>query len=215
LQIQGKQTFMTHIIESPIFNSFYNTIKDGIKKTSEDLNYNVKLLENLDTGVMRCYNFPEKCPAVLNDLSQKLHPIDNNLIDQIKGSYNFGVTVTSCTTVVSPPYHNCRVTLHGSSVAMPIDRDGHFRWENSGHNNTLTILENNDGTISLGINGMPHYRDIHASSPGQYQIHHAPCLKTTDPIPAPFNEHCHYTHTPMIDKRAYADMIIQDIDQVF
>lgn len=215
LQLQDKQVFITHIMQSPIFNSFFNDIKDRIKNTADHLNYNVKLLNNLDTGVMRCYNSPEKCQTVLNDMNQKLQPIDENLIDLIKDSYNFDVIISNC----GFDNGDCLEIAHGSSIVMPIDKEGHFHWDYLGHNNTLTIIENNDGTISLGINGGLQYPEIQRTKQGQYEIHNARCLETTDPIPYPFNEQCHDTYIEIHGIKLHfwgeADMALQSIEDVF
>ncbi len=212
LDAQNQQDFMTHILRSPIFNSFFNDIKDGIKKTSDNLDYNIELLNNLDSGAICCYNSPEQCPDVLNDMNQKLIPINENFIDQIKNSYNFRITIKSCSDGIILAQRQCTVTNNGSAIAMPIDDQGHFRWDFLENNNTFTILENNDGTISLGINGEPQYQNIHSTKQGQYDIPGAHCYQTTDAIPYPFNVEC-YNHGK--DDYVLADMTLESIEYLY
>lgn len=227
LDIQKKQVFINHIIESSIFNSFFNPIKDGIKKAADNINYNIKLLDNPDSGVMGCYNSPQNCTEVLNELNQKFFPVDENLIKLVEDSYNFNVVVTSC--LYNPIKSRCTEVGRGSSVALPTDAEGHFFWSYLGNNNTLTILENNDGTISFGVNGQPQFLEIPSIKEGQYHIK-THCYKHTDPIPHPFNTKCHHHFIPSehdfsgddfsIDETsvlsfAYAEMDLQSIADVY
>lgn len=212
LHIQNEQIFVTHILESTIFNSFFNDVKDQLKKTGNDLSTNIKLLDNLDSGVMGCYNSPEECVDILHNMTQKLIPINEDFIDQIKNSYNFEITVNDCFGWHKP---KCGPMNSGASIAMIVDKEGHFKWDYLGNNNTLTILENNDGTISLGINGIPQYKEIQSTKLGQYEIHDAPCYATTDPIPHPFNTECHLESVFGTSHFARADMTLQSIEDIF
>lgn len=189
LHLQDEQVFITHIIDSSIFNSFFNDVQDRIRETYSNLNSNIKMLNNQDSGAMQCYYSPTECLNVLNYLNQKLLPIDENFIDRIKNSYNFTILCEICDDDECYANDDCP-SAGVSSIALSIDNNGNFIWDYLGYNNTFTILKNNDHTISLKINGAsyPEYSEIPINSQGQYLVENAYCRNSYDPIPHPFDD---------------------------
>jgi len=213
LHTQNEHVFINHILESPIFNSFYNDVKEELKETNNALISNTKLLDNLDSGAMRCYNHPKQCIETLNNINNKSLPVDEFFIYQIKNSYNFGVDVYNCVEGFNIPKH-CRTAASAASIAMPTDKDGHFQWDYLGNNNSFTLLENNDGSISLTINGGQYPRTPY-TTPGVYEIPHARCLNINDPIPHPLNTYCHDSSNPMFLEWGEAYMGFLSVEDVY
>lgn len=126
LELHSKniQTYVTHLTNSLIFNDFNASIKEKIKETSNNLEANLKQLEDAKTGALACYTAPENCA---------------NTFNKIKNSYKLTV-YTNC---LAPNPWLCLKSHHGSALAFPNHNETDFEWNyfenNQSYNNQLTI----------------------------------------------------------------------------
>lgn len=206
--VKNEQAFIKHILDSSILNSFSNIDKSKIQQTAAAVDSNIKILENINTGAIACYKQPKTCVETLNKIKSTLPPIDENFIDQIRNSYKFTVTINEC-------YGNLcwqkAKDSTGSTVAIPTDHQGHFRCDFSDHNNTLTILKNNDGTISLSVNGGQPSK-MQGDGHGEYEVK-IHCLHDNDSAPNPFNSYCFVTDNK--DHFTQADLVLESVFDMY
>lgn len=87
-------TFVGHLLSSPFMSAQYVSadILNELSNQNTNLQSNIAILDDQNTGVIACYTSPTTCIDTQQAIQQSLNAVNTSFIDQFNNGYSFSLT---------------------------------------------------------------------------------------------------------------------------